>query len=164
MANVITILRMIGSFILLFMSPFSSYFYSIYIILGFSDMLDGFVARKTDTSSNFGAKLDSIADALFAMICMIKILPCLYIPRWLWVWIMIIVLIKFVFAVYGLIVYKKFIVEHTLLNKITGFLLFVFPLSLSMIDFKYSAIVLSIIATFAAIQEGYYIIIGHIEV
>ena len=50
---------------------------------------------------------------------------------------------------------KHFVAEHTIMNKITGFLLFVFPITLLFIDFKYSAVVACAVATFAAIQEGY---------
>ena len=38
-------------------------------------MIDGAVARKTGTDSEFGAKLDTIADIVFTAVCMIKILP-----------------------------------------------------------------------------------------
>lgn len=164
MANMITFFRMVCSIILLFIPTFSSYFYSIYIISGISDMLDGFIARKTNTASNFGAKWDSIADFLFFSICLIKMLPLLQIPGWLWIWIVVVALMKLIFVIYGFIVRKTLIVEHTLFNKITGFLLFTFPLTLSIVDLKYSATVVIIIATLAAIQEGYYIMIGQIEV
>ena len=52
---------------------------------------------------------------------------------------------------------KRLIVEHTLLNKITGVLLFLLPLTLFWVNLKYSAMVVCVVATFAAIQEGYYI-------
>jgi len=43
------------------------------------------------------------------------------------------------------------------MNKVTGGLLFVFPLTLAFIDLRYSAVVLCMVATAAAIQEGYLI-------
>lgn len=57
-------------------------------------------------------------------------------------------------------VQKKFVAVHSVMNKVTGALLFILPLTLSTIDLKYSAIVVSMVATFAAIQEGYYIRTG----
>ena len=41
-----------------------------------------------------GAKLDTIADIVFVIACLVKLLPVLVIPVWLWVWIGIIALIK----------------------------------------------------------------------
>ena len=45
------------------------------------------------------------------------------------------------------------------MNKITGLLLFIFPLVLSFFELKINAIFICLVATFAALQEGYYIII-----
>ena len=40
------------------------------------------------------------------------------------------------------------------MNKVTGGLLFLFPLTLGLIELKYSAVIVCSIATVAAIQEG----------
>lgn len=157
MANLITIIRMICSIILLFVPNFSAGFYAIYITAGMSDMLDGFVARKTKTTSEFGAKLDSIADIMFVAVCLIKMLPCLQIQLWLWIWIAVIAGIKLANIIAGIVVQKKIVMLHTIANKFAGLLLFVTPLFLRWISFVYLAIPLCVIATFAAIQEGHYI-------
>ena len=86
MANAITIFRMAASIVLLLCPVFSPAFYAFYIMAGVSDMLDGFVARKTNSSSRFGARLDTIADFVFVVVCLIKLLPILSIPAWLYVW------------------------------------------------------------------------------
>ena len=52
---------------------------------------------------------------------------------------------------------KNLISIHTILNKITGLLLFLFPLTLKFIELEYDSVVICIFATFAAIQEGYYV-------
>jgi len=44
-----------------------------------------------------------------------------------------------------------------LINKVTGVLLFLLPLTFSFIELKYSATVVCVIATFAAVHEGYLI-------
>ncbi|MBQ1314269.1 MAG: CDP-alcohol phosphatidyltransferase family protein, partial [Clostridia bacterium] len=51
MANTITFFRIAASIVLLFCPVFSPAFYVFYIAAGLSDMLDGFMARKTDTAS-----------------------------------------------------------------------------------------------------------------
>ena len=43
------------------------------------------------------------------------------------------------------------------MNKLTGILLFILPMTLGFIDLKYSGAFVSAVATFAAIQEGYII-------
>ena len=53
---------MAAGIVLLLCPVFSPAFYVFYIVAGVSDMLDGFVARKTDTVSKLGARLDTMAD------------------------------------------------------------------------------------------------------
>ena len=120
-------------------------------------MIDGTVARKTNTVSAFGTKLDTIADIVFVAVCLIKLLPILDIPVWLWIWIAAIALIKAINIISGVVVHKKLIAVHSIMNKITGALCFLLPLTLSFIDLKYNAIFVCAVATFAAIQEGHFI-------
>ena len=120
-------------------------------------MIDGTIARKTNTDSKFGARLDSVADFIFVVAALIKLLPDMHIPQWLWIWVVVIAIIKIFNIISGIVCSKRLIVEHTIMNKITGFLLFLLPLTLSFIELKYSAIVVCSIATFSAIQEGYLI-------
>lgn len=49
------------------------------------------------------------------------------------------------------------VVIHSLMNKVTGLLLFILPLTLSVIEFKYGVIIVCFFATFAAVQESYII-------
>ena len=79
------------------------------------------------------------------------------IPIWLYVWIGVITLIKVVNIVSGFVVQKQFVAVHSVMNKVTGALLFALPLTLSFVDLKYSATAVCIVATFAAIQEGHFI-------
>ena len=156
-ANVITIFRIAASIVLLFCPVFSSAFYTLYIAAGLSDMLDGFVARQTDTVSKLGARLDMIADLVFVVVCLIKLLPVLRIPAWLYAWIGIIALIKVVNIVSGFTVQKRFVAVHSVMNKATGVLLFMLPLTIPAVPLRDSAIVTCAVATFAAIQEGHFI-------
>lgn len=50
--------------------------------------------------------------------------------------------------------------EHTAMNKLTGLLLFLLPLTVSFIDMKYSANIVFVIVALSAIQEGYHIKTG----
>ena len=156
-ANILTSCRILGSILLLFFPIFSSAFYITYLLCGFSDMIDGTIARKTNSVSDFGAKIDTAADLVFVAVSFIKLLPNIHIPWWLWIWGGIITIIKICNIIWGFISKKQFIALHTIMNKATGLLLFLFPLIISFVELKYIAIVVCSIATFSAIQEWFYV-------
>lgn len=154
MANIITGIRIVCGISLLFCPVFSPAFYALYITAGVSDMIDGTVARKTGTVSAFGSKLDTAADFVLAVVCLIKLIPVIHAPIWLMAWIIVIAVIKAVNLICGYVRRKELAALHTVMNKVTGLLLFIIPLTLTFIDLKYSGAVVSAVATFAAIQEG----------
>lgn len=160
MANIITSIRILCSIALVFCPTLSLEFYSLYLAAGFTDMIDGTVARKTNTVSEFGSRLDTIADSIFVVVCLIKLIPILEIPEWLSIWIAVIAFIKAINVVSGYVIHRRFVAVHSVMNKVTGAMLFIFPLTLSMINLKYSAAVVCSAATFAAVQEGHYIRTG----
>ena len=160
LANFITIIRILCSLALLFFMPLSLPFYALYTAAGLSDIFDGWIARKTNTATEFGAKLDTFADIVFAAVVLLKLLPILALPVWIIVWVGVIALIKLVNIVIGFIRQKEFISVHSVMNKVTGGLLFVFPLTLTWIDLRYSAAVICAVATTAAVYEGYLIYAG----
>ena len=157
-ANIMTSCRILLSITLLFCPVFSVGFYCIYILCGFTDMVDGTIARKTNTVSEFGARLDTTSDYLFFTVTLIKLLPVIHIPKWIWVWIVIIAIIKIFNVILGFAYTKKLISLHTVMNKITGLLLFLLPPTLQFIEIKYSFAVVCIVATIAAIGELCYIV------
>ena len=163
MANLITGIRILCSVALLFFPAFSPAFYTLYIVAGVSDMIDGTVARKTGTASAFGSKLDTAADLILVTVCLIKLIPALDMPIWLLIWIAVIALIKAINIISGYVMHKAFVAAHTVMNKITGVLLFLLPLTCTVIDLKYSGALVCAVATFAAIQEGHFIRTGRCE-
>ena len=154
-ANLITGLRMVFSTGLLFCSVPSAAFYALYLSAGFTDMVDGKVARMLKTDGGFGAKLDSVADLFFVVVCLVKLLPVLDLPLFLLVWTGVIVLIKITNVVSAYAWRGKVALPHTVLNKITGFMLFLLPLTINGMDISYSGAAVCALATFAAIQEGH---------
>lgn len=160
MANTITIVRIICSIALLFYAPFSVPFYILYITAGLTDMIDGTVARKTGTVSELGSKFDTIADFVLVITCLIKLIPVLDIETWMYIWIMIIAEIKLINIVSGFARYNRMIAVHSVLNKITGALLFVLPLSVCFIELRYTVLIVCATASIAAIHEGYKICLG----
>ena len=155
-ANIITSCRIFGSILLLFFPSFSLDFYITYLLCGVSDMIDGTIARKTNSASKFGSQLDTIADFVFVVVSLIKLLPAIHIPGWLWIWSGVIAIIKITNIIWGYITKKQFISVHTVMNKVTGLFLFLLPLTIPFLEWNYIAVVICFIATFSAIQEGYY--------
>ena len=160
MANILTGCRMFGSVLLLFFPAFSVEFYITYLLCGFSDMADGTVARKTNSASRFGSRLDTAADLVFVAASLVKLLPVIRIPQWLWIWGGVIAVIKIGNLVWGAVAKKQLLSLHTVMNKVTGFLLFLLPLTISFLELKYTATVVCAAATLAALQEGFYVVTG----
>ena len=160
MANIITAIRIVCSIALLFFPGFSPAFYTLYIVAGISDILDGTVARKMGTISEFGSKLDTVADFVLILCCLIKLIPILHIPTWLIIWLIVIAAIKAINLISGYVLRKEIVVLHTVMNRVTGILLFALPLTLSFINLNYSGTIVCAVATFAAIQEGHLIRTG----
>ena len=153
--NVISVFRIAGSIGLLFCNVSGWPFWTLYVLCGFSDMADGWLARKLHAETEAGAIWDSVADIVFVACCAIRLFQVLEIPVWLCIWAGVIVFIKMVNQVSALAVFNRFCFPHTWANKLTGFLLF-----LSVPTMFWSMIPISIvaaIATFAAVQEGHYI-------
>ena len=156
-ANYISVSRIIMSIILFVTETLSIAFSIIYIYCGISDILDGFIARKSKNTSEIGSILDSISDIIFVIVAMIKILPIVNLTNGIIIWILIIVFIKIVNVTCSYIYYKKLLLLHTTANKITGFLLFITPFIIINTNSIIFEIIVCSIATFAAVQEGHYI-------
>ncbi len=132
LANCITMCRIVGACGLLFTEEFSKSFYILYTLCGFSDVLDGTIARMTKTTTKLGSKLDSIADLLFYSIMFIKVLPEMIVALPLWNWCVGISTIVMRIVTYAMVAlrYKRFSSLHTYMNKVTGFAAFCMPYSL----------------------------------
>ena len=155
-ANIITGSRIVCSLPLLLIPLTSAWFYALYLFCGLSDMIDGTVARKTNSASDFGARLDTVSDFVFMTVALIKFVPHFHTPVWLWIWIGIIAMIKLGNAAWGFVRTKKLVSPHTVLNKVTGLLLFLLPVTISFVYLIYTLPIVCAVATVAAIHEWYY--------
>ena len=154
-ANIITASRIVFSLPLLFLPLSSAWFYVFYLLCGFTDMIDGAVARKTGSAGDFGAKLDTVSDLVFMAVALVRFAPYLSIPPWLWIWIGIIAAMKLGSAVWGFVRRGKLLFPHTALNKVTGFLLFLLPMTIRFLEPTYTLPLVCAVATAAAIHEGF---------
>lgn len=151
--NIISLLRILLSVILLFLKPFSILFWIVYSACGFSDVIDGYIARKTNSTSKLGSLLDSIADIVFMGASIVAFLPEVRIRKGIFIWI---ILIAFVRVVSLFVVYCKyhvFAILHTYANKATGLLLFLSPYLYNLVDINIIGGVVCTIASIATVEE-----------
>lgn len=151
--NTITILRILLSLILLFLKPFSSLFLIMYSACGFTDMIDGYIARKTNSSSSLGTILDSISDLIFMIAVIMSIIPAIRIPKEILLWILLIALIRIASILTAYFKYNTFAILHTYANKVSGFLLFLFPFFYKFINIYILGFTLCFITGISAIEE-----------
>lgn len=155
LADIITLFRIVGTFSLIAIKPLSALFFLVYTMTGVTDVLDGWIARKTHTTSEFGARLDSIADVVFYGVTAFKIMPSLLsvLTPLVWCIIAVVLFLRIISYVVAMIKYHCFASLHTYMNKLTGFLVFTIPYVMSQ-PFAISAcIIVSIVAVLAALEE-----------
>ncbi|MCL2077832.1 MAG: CDP-alcohol phosphatidyltransferase family protein [Oscillospiraceae bacterium] len=152
-ATLITVIRIFGSVFLLTIEPLSILFYVIYLTFGISDILDGYIARKTNTVSKMGAVLDSIADFILVAVMLVIFIPIVSWESWLLCWIAAIAIVRLVSLGTGFIKYRAVAFLHTYANKATGVVLFSFPLFYHIADSMISAIILCSVASLSAVEE-----------
>jgi len=151
--NCISFSRIIFSLILIFLKPLSLIFYVIYIICGLSDIMDGFIARNTGTTSKLGEKIDSMADMIMAGVLLFIFYPIVNPSRVVLTWVVLIAIIRFTAMFVAMKKYKTFAMLHTYGNKITGLVLFIFPVLLSCIHANMLMYIICALASISAIEE-----------
>ena len=152
-ANTITITRIIGAFSMLFFKPLSPVFLYLYVFCGISDILDGYIARKTGAVSQTGMVLDSIADLVFLVIASFCFSGNIIIPIWILLWIGVIIITRLASYVVGWVKYHSFTALHTYANKLAGLMLFVFPFLYMKLDIIITGTLLCSISSLSALEE-----------
>ena len=127
--NCITGLRIVGTLLLLVIEPLSGLFFVVYSLTGVTDVLDGFVARKTGCVTEFGSKLDSASDLLFYGVMLIRIFPVMWerLPVEIWFAVGLTVLIRIISYSVAASNTGEFASLHTHMNKLSGFAVFCVP-------------------------------------
>lgn len=128
-SDYLSVLRCLGAVLLLFIQPFAKGFYMIYLFCGLTDVLDGWIARATKSTSEFGARLDSIADLLFYGVLFLRLIPVLWRELPIMIWCVVGVILFLRMGIYLVVAMKQHCLasRHTYLNKTTGFLVFAIP-------------------------------------
>ncbi len=153
--NLITSFRILGTLLMLGCETLSPAFLIIYGLCGFSDVLDGILARKLKAMSEFGAKLDSVADLMFYTVMVIKVWPLLvkYMPVGAWYLLWSVVALRLIMYIgYGL-KYHKISSLHTYLNKLTGLFTFLIPYVIQSAAFSWYSFLGCSVAVISAVEE-----------
>lgn len=162
-ANIITGSRLVASIVMFFLPDFSKSFFIAYTYAGLTDFIDGPIARKTNTVSKIGSKLDSISDLLLYVLMMVKMLPYLklYLPKYVWVMIFSALGVRIIMYAYVGVTYHTLMSNHVFLNKATGFSIFFVPYFIRLSWFKWFAAAVASIAILAAIYEAKLVFVDH---
>ncbi len=153
--NIITFFRICGSVSLVFIEPLTVAFFIIYTLAGISDVLDGFIARHFKATSEFGTKLDSIADFLFYGVMLLKILPLLIktLTWGIWIAVIGIILVRICSYTLAAVKYHRFSTLHTYLNKLSGITIFFVPYFIKLPLGLTVCNIVCVVAAIAAIEE-----------
>ena len=154
-ANIITLVRIAASLALLLISPLTAWFFVVYTLCGVSDVADGAAARKFGCASRLGAKLDSIADAVFLLSSVLALLPFLQAlcPLWSWITAGGVLIVRLCAWVVSALKFRRFAAYHTFLNKAAGALLFALPYLMRLPHFTAALAVVCAVAALSAIEE-----------
>ncbi|MBQ3084386.1 MAG: CDP-alcohol phosphatidyltransferase family protein [Clostridia bacterium] len=153
--NFITCIRLLGTAALPFTTVSSVEFYVIYTICGVSDVLDGWLARILKQSSEFGSRLDSVADLLFYFVMLLMVFPVLWakLPWQIWIAVGAVILLRLVSYTVAAVKYKRFASVHTYANKLTGLLMFSVPYFLPLCFMVAGCFVVCIATALSSLEE-----------
>ena len=130
-ANALTISRIILALILLiFFKKISVLFLIIYTIAEFTDMIDGTIARKTNSCSYSGAVLDTVADLLLNASLVKIVFTMKIMTKKLTVWMLVALFVGSLSPIINFIKHKKVFFIHSIPCKIVGGLLTVVPFAI----------------------------------
>jgi CDP-diacylglycerol--glycerol-3-phosphate 3-phosphatidyltransferase len=152
--NLLSILRMILSFSLLWCLDDRILFVALYLLCGLTDLLDGYIARKYDCQTRVGAILDSIADLCMFFIIVFALITWMgTVSSILWAGFLSIAGIRVINMLIALIRFRQFAILHTLANKASGVLLFLYPVEYLLFRSNVLLFLLFAVALFSAIEE-----------
>lgn len=155
LANIVTLSRVVGAVALFCMNSISQAFLSVYVFCGFTDLIDGPIARKMNSSSELGATLDTVGDVLTYLALTKILVKQKAVPLWILIWI---ISAGILFGGCALVSKKRFdklYLPHTYLGKIFGGSVFVLPIMMQFMPGKVWMAVICSIATVHAAELFY---------
>ncbi len=152
-ANFFSCVRIVGAIYLLFTATdFSAKFLILYAIFCSTDAIDGFLARRLNTSSVLGVTLDTIGDGLIGFTPVKVLVVMKLIPGWFIGWLAVTVAIFAAAAIVAQVKFKKFTFPHTYFGKLNGCCVAGSPFLFHLVDINILFIIVGGVFFFAAIE------------
>lgn len=151
--NLLSILRFPLALGMLLTQVLSTGFFVLYLLCGFTDVLDGALARRWGVCTDTGARLDSAADFLLAAVLVFKLWPALKLDAPLIVCIAVVVLLRLAAALIAKLRFGRFGFLHTYANKAAGVLLTLYPFVLALTSACWPLVVLLLVTGISALEE-----------
>jgi len=151
--NYISLSRILLTLVLITCLKNKLLFLPLYIITAFTDVLDGYLARKYKIATELGAKLDSLADIFFYIVIIIYLginYPDIVFDNMMYI--ISIFVIRIVVVAVGYWKHHRLILLHTLMDKSLGFLVFLTPLCFAL-GLEHWVYFLLFLANLASIEE-----------
>lgn len=151
-ANLISASRIVCAVILFFFNEITDAYLYIYLYCGFSDLIDGPIARKTGSMSVLGAKLDTAGDILTYLSVAKILLVQKLLPLKILIWLGFVLLGHIAAGIIAKVKFGKFYFVHSLFGKILGAATFLTPFAIEKFQIKYLYLI-CIIASIATVES-----------
>lgn len=154
-ANFITFMRIPLALGMLFFPVFSVKYYLFFTLAGFTDAIDGPIARKLGTNGRLGAQIDSVADITFYLIALAKMVPYAIENLNLAASIMLVTVLFLRLICYTteIIKFRRLVSLHTYLNKATAVSMFIVIYLIPLIGISIPCMIGCTFALIAVIEE-----------
>ena len=152
-ANFFSIVRIVGAiYLLIWGTEFSTKFLILYAIFCSTDAIDGYLARKLNTSSVLGVTLDTIGDGLIGFTPVKVLVVQKLIPGWFYILLGVTVAVFFAAAIVAQVRFKKFSFPHTYFGKLNGVCVASSPFLFSFIPKEVVFIIVGGVFFFAGVE------------
>jgi phosphatidylglycerophosphate synthase len=124
--NILSVSRILFSFLLIFLINTQVWFIFCYLVCGVSDVADGYLARRFNATSKLGSFLDSLSDLVFWVIILYLAITFIQFQTYMIVVMILVCCIRIINIIYTKYKFNSWSIMHTILNKLTGILVYFF--------------------------------------
>ena len=153
--NILSVSRMLVSVIMIFLINAPLWFIFAYFVCGISDVADGYIARRFNATSKLGSFLDSLSDLVFWVIILYLAITFIRFQTYMIVVMILVSCIRITSLLYTKYKFNSWSIMHTILNKLTGILVYLFLPVCFVVGYVpiWIAVFVFTIAIFSAFEE-----------
>lgn len=159
--NILSILRIIVSVSIFFAEGNTVLLLMVIALIGITDLLDGYIARKYKAVSDLGARLDSLADVVFfvSIVVYFVLYESDVITHYAYFFIAIFA-VRIGTLVISYVKNKRLYYLHTIGNKVTGVSIFIMIFLFFLLGFKELFYICLVLSLFSSIEEMLIMLLG----